>query len=300
MSVKIMGRVWELDLPANKLLVMLALADHADHDGNNVYPSMELIAWKTGYSTKQTRRIVHDLVEDGLLVVKQLSKGRYPSKYSIDLTAGKQKPPRPDKPSQSVRVKTPDKPSQIVQVNPSQDGRVAHSQTLPQTTSTLPNGDQPGHSEPVNPPMAVSTEPYLEPSQEEPSQGTQTPTPGPLKPAAGAAGVAAPENGRDPGKIEPEENGVPPPDLPPNVQKIPDLAVKRAYELVEQYSAAAVDAAAVRTLAAKNVENPAGFMISLLEKGEIETVGDVEVAGRPDDPDGSRYVTGKYADYLEH
>lgn len=29
MSVKVMGQVWDLDLPHNKLLVLLAMADHA-------------------------------------------------------------------------------------------------------------------------------------------------------------------------------------------------------------------------------------------------------------------------------
>lgn len=35
MSVKQMALVWDLDLPPNKRLVLLAYADHADDDGDN-------------------------------------------------------------------------------------------------------------------------------------------------------------------------------------------------------------------------------------------------------------------------
>lgn len=89
MSVKIMGQVWDLQLTAPKLLVMLALSDHADHNGNNVFPSVELVAWKTCYSESQTRRIMKQLENDGLLEAK-----RRPGKttlYSIHLERGKLK-----------------------------------------------------------------------------------------------------------------------------------------------------------------------------------------------------------------
>lgn len=91
MSVKVMGKVWDLDLPHNKLIVLLAMADHADHEGNNVFPSQGLIAWKTGYSIDQVRRIQRALVNDKLLKVESSAPGK-PIKYSIDLTMGKLKP----------------------------------------------------------------------------------------------------------------------------------------------------------------------------------------------------------------
>lgn len=118
MSWKISGACWDLDLPANKLLVLIAMADHADHEANNVFPSMGLIAWKTGYSERQVRRIVKMLVDDGILVERVKAKGAV-TRYSINLSAGKQKPPRkksgqndpPDKmsypPGQNV-LPTPD------------------------------------------------------------------------------------------------------------------------------------------------------------------------------------------------
>lgn len=68
MSVKIMGQVWEKDLPQNKAWVLMAYADHADHDGNNAFPAIDLIAWKTNYKPRQVRRIVAELRNDMILV----------------------------------------------------------------------------------------------------------------------------------------------------------------------------------------------------------------------------------------
>lgn len=62
-----MGQVWEKDLPFNKAWVLMALADHADHQGNNVFPALPLIAWKTGYALSSIKRIVAELRDDGIL-----------------------------------------------------------------------------------------------------------------------------------------------------------------------------------------------------------------------------------------
>lgn len=92
MSVKIMGQVWDLLLPHNKLIVLLAMADHADHDGNNVYPSLGLVAWKTGYSSRTIQRVIEELVADGILIVVEEKIGEV-KKYKINLSAGTLKKP---------------------------------------------------------------------------------------------------------------------------------------------------------------------------------------------------------------
>lgn len=97
MSVKVMGAVWDLDLPHPKQSILLAMADHADHDGNNVFPSVGLVAWKTGYSETQTRRIIKTLVKDGLLVPMDAPKGGT-NHYRIDLSKGTPKKPYNDTP----------------------------------------------------------------------------------------------------------------------------------------------------------------------------------------------------------
>ncbi len=94
MSGKVMGAVWELDLPHNRQSVLLAMADHADHDGGNIFASVGLIAWKCGYSERETQRIMHTLVAEKLLVCDVAATPRSTAIYHIDLTAGKPKPPR--------------------------------------------------------------------------------------------------------------------------------------------------------------------------------------------------------------
>src|SRR6476619_1834955 len=93
MSAKAMGRVWDLDLPHNKRLVLLAMADHADHEGRNIYPSTNLIAWKTGYSARQVQRVIDTLIEDGILVIVAPARAQRPVTYALDLSAGTIKEP---------------------------------------------------------------------------------------------------------------------------------------------------------------------------------------------------------------
>lgn len=90
MSAKISGQIWDLDLPNNKQLVLLAMADHADHQGGNVFPSVGMIAWKTGYCERQVQRIQAELVADGLLVIVEKKRGQT-IRYRINPEAGKRK-----------------------------------------------------------------------------------------------------------------------------------------------------------------------------------------------------------------
>ena len=53
-----MSLVWEMDFDHAELLISLALADHADDDGRRSYPSLPYVAWKTGYSVRQIRRVL--------------------------------------------------------------------------------------------------------------------------------------------------------------------------------------------------------------------------------------------------
>ncbi len=101
MSVKIMGQVWELDVPHAQMLVLLALADHADHEGGNIYPSINLVAWKTGYSERQVQRIIGGLVRDGLLIKAADATSRRPTTYQMNLLRAPRKAP--------YTVSTPDK-----------------------------------------------------------------------------------------------------------------------------------------------------------------------------------------------
>ena len=94
MSVKASGRVWELDLTHTQRLVLLAMVDHADHEGCNIFPSIGLIAWKTSYSPRQVQRTIKELVDAGLLIVEDEGGGRGAATlYRFDMTVGSLKPP---------------------------------------------------------------------------------------------------------------------------------------------------------------------------------------------------------------
>lgn len=73
MSVKISGLVWDSDLPRDEKFVALAYADHADHEGKNVFPGKKLVAKKTGYSRRSIEIITKQLLRDGVLVKEGLS-----------------------------------------------------------------------------------------------------------------------------------------------------------------------------------------------------------------------------------
>lgn len=77
MSVKAMGLVWdfpcpqtinEMEFKPNHKYVLQAYADHADHNGKSIWPSIKTIAEKTGYDERTIQRITADLEKMGLLI----------------------------------------------------------------------------------------------------------------------------------------------------------------------------------------------------------------------------------------
>lgn len=86
MSVRIMGEIWGLALPREQKYVLLSLADHADHEGCHVYPSLGLIAWKTDYSERQIRRVMAELEKSGVLIPTNRAIGQV-TEYRIDLSS---------------------------------------------------------------------------------------------------------------------------------------------------------------------------------------------------------------------
>lgn len=69
-------RVWQnKGLKGGRLLVMLALADHADADGE-AYPGMPLLMDKTRLTDRQLRRVLNGLHADGLISIEERAIGR--------------------------------------------------------------------------------------------------------------------------------------------------------------------------------------------------------------------------------
>ena len=75
MSNKVSGKVWELDLDPVEKLVLLALADHADHEGNNVRPGNDLLCAKTGLSERTIGKKIEKFIVQGILVPVRLRTG---------------------------------------------------------------------------------------------------------------------------------------------------------------------------------------------------------------------------------
>lgn len=94
MSVKLMGQVFELDLPRPEAWVLMSLVDHAEHDGSKIFPSVDLIAWKTGYKRRQVQNIVRSLISRGLLVLVEEARDHRPREYRAELTGAPLKPER--------------------------------------------------------------------------------------------------------------------------------------------------------------------------------------------------------------
>lgn len=70
MSIQVMTSVWaHADCSGSELLVLLALADFCDDNGENIYPAMPTLARKARLSVKQARRVVQNLVKLDLIEI---------------------------------------------------------------------------------------------------------------------------------------------------------------------------------------------------------------------------------------
>jgi hypothetical protein len=77
MSNKAQALVWDLECPKqygevafkpSHKYVLIAYADHADHNGKNIWPAVPTIAKKTGLDDRTIQRLTGDLVTIGLLI----------------------------------------------------------------------------------------------------------------------------------------------------------------------------------------------------------------------------------------
>jgi hypothetical protein len=178
-SVKVIGWVWGHSRSrGSERLVLLAIADHCDHDGRNAYPRMAGLAQKTGLSERTVRRSIRALEALGELVVEMNTGGNgqarpdhRPNAFQVvlphDTAGGHIDPPR-----------TADGGSDCPPVTYSRGVRLAGTggQIVP------PTG---GHIDPPN-----KEEPSLRRTVLEPSLGPAAPPPAAAPPKRGAAKAA--------------------------------------------------------------------------------------------------------------
>jgi hypothetical protein len=68
MSISAMNKVYESGLEKSMKAIALAYADHAHDDGSHIFPAINYISWKTGYSRRSVQSITRQLEEIGVLV----------------------------------------------------------------------------------------------------------------------------------------------------------------------------------------------------------------------------------------
>lgn len=88
-----MGSVYEVELTHGQQAVLLAMADHAQDDGTDVFPSVARLAWKTGYDKRQVQRIIKELRKVRVLIEVAAAAQHRPIEYRINLHAAMSKPP---------------------------------------------------------------------------------------------------------------------------------------------------------------------------------------------------------------
>lgn len=90
MSILLMSRVFATNLQPSKKIVLLALADFANDDGRNIFPSVATVAKKSSLSHRSVQSILGDFLRSGILRATKNPLGGAPGKtrhLQIDLTA---------------------------------------------------------------------------------------------------------------------------------------------------------------------------------------------------------------------
>lgn len=87
-----MSEVWRTDLPTIEKMVLLVIADHANDEGTEAWPSQATIASKASISIRTVQRSVNSLVAAGYLKMEKHAGGsancredRRPHRYTINI-----------------------------------------------------------------------------------------------------------------------------------------------------------------------------------------------------------------------
>lgn len=80
MSILLMSRVFATSLSPSKKIVLLSLADFADDDGKNIFPSVATVAKKSSLSHRSVQTIIGDFADSGILRITKNPFGGAPGK----------------------------------------------------------------------------------------------------------------------------------------------------------------------------------------------------------------------------
>lgn len=121
MSVRMMGVVWDMDLPMGEKLVLLKLADRANDDGE-CWPGQESLAKQCSMTDRALRDNLARLKKRGLVQIEQRRKGSRQGTNLYRLTL------QPEVSSGSDEEKTPAQPEVSSASKQASAGSLRHSQ----------------------------------------------------------------------------------------------------------------------------------------------------------------------------
>jgi biotin operon repressor len=87
MSVAVWAKVWRVPLPAVEKIVLLRLADAANEDGTQAFPSVPRMARECGLGERTVQDALKRLRTKGLIVETAPSHGKKATTYKVDLGA---------------------------------------------------------------------------------------------------------------------------------------------------------------------------------------------------------------------
>ncbi len=150
MSIEVMAQVWKLKLPNHLVLLLIAMADWADDDGGNIYPSVAHLAWKTGQSERGAQRGLKALRDRGI-AIKVGVKTHGNVEYRLDFTGVSRKGPWVPRTedSRSDNMSYPAEPSEPSDTSDG-DAEVGHVVPAEADTGVLQTVSQPSVEPPVN------------------------------------------------------------------------------------------------------------------------------------------------------
>lgn len=108
MSIKVMSLVWDhSDAKGSALLLMLALADFADEDGVNIFPSVGTVAKKCRMTPRNVQILLHRLTASGELTIEPMAGPHGTNQYRVMTAVLAQKPAKTFR-AKSFRIRNSD------------------------------------------------------------------------------------------------------------------------------------------------------------------------------------------------
>lgn len=140
MSVQVMGWVWANSAATGiDKLVLLAVADSANDDGGNAWPSIALLSRKAGVNERTVQRAIRRLVESGALRVKANAGRHGVNVYRVVMKPPAQSHPDNLSPRRSATVTKPPRQNAAPAESPNTPGTVPPEPSLNRPKSRTAN-----------------------------------------------------------------------------------------------------------------------------------------------------------------